>query len=187
MKHNKKMRRVLLTLTLAIVLCLSSMSMAFGAGEPITGNETTPATAFITKILQMPEGTTTPGVTFKFDITSKTVDGVTATASNMPVINEKSIAVSSSDTGTVASGLKTVAKETTEDIFKDVNWPHAGVYTYTITEQTATYTGIDSATETMTYSPATYDITVYVANKTDGSGLYVAAIGTEIKVVDYEG
>lgn len=187
MKLSKSLKtksfRMVMALALAVMLCLGSMPSVFAAGDPITGTESDPAKAAITKNLQMPEGTTTPAATFIFKITAKTVDGVTATTTNMPAIADKTVTFAATDAGTTTGDVKSVKKETTDDIFKGVTWPHAGEYTYTITEQSGTYT--TAAGETMTYSGGSYDVTVYVANGT--SGLYVAAIGAKIVVTDNPG
>jgi len=156
------------------------MTTAFAAPGPITGGtETTPAQAVITKTLQMPDGTATPAETFTFTLARKSVDGVAynATTNPMPAITNKTVAFAATDVGTTASSIKTVSKETAS-LFTGIVWPHAGVYTYTVTETAGSTAG-------MTYSSGSYDISVYVANGT--SSLYIAAIGTTVVAVDHTG
>jgi len=179
MTKKSKTLRAFLTLALALVLCLSTITTAFAAPGPITGGtELVPAQAVITKALQMPEGTVTPAETFTFTFAKKDLDGLSTTTAlaDMPAITSKTAAFTATDTGTTASSVKTVSKETAS-LFAGVIWPHAGVYTYTVTETAGTTAG-------MSYSQASYDISVYVANGTTSGSLYVAAIGTSIVKTD---
>lgn len=184
MKQNKTIK-VFLTLALTLTMCMSSLTTVFAAGGSIYGTEENPAQAAITKMLQMPEGTITPAADFTFAFAKKSVDGNTADAdlATMPEITDKTISYTSADVGTTTAGLKSVPKET-DNIFDTLTWPHAGVYTYTITETADTYTA--STGETMTYSGGEYDITVYVENGTNGN-LYIGAIGTTIEIKDNSG
>jgi len=172
---QKKTIRALLTLSLALILCIGNLTTAFAANPPSKE-------AAITKILQMPEGTTTPAAEFTFDIAAKSVDGVAATdpasPTNMPGIANKTIEFAATDTGSTTDGLKSVVEEV--NVFASVVWPHAGVYVYTITETADTYDTVNG--ETMTYSSGQYEVTVYVANGEDG--LYVDEIITTIKGKD---
>lgn len=175
MKKSSFMKRIL-SLAFAVVICLGSATVALAAGSPITGTESDPAQAAINKMLEMPEGTTTPAAQFKFDVVKKSLDESTEVAdlADMPAIGTITIDFSSGTTELpVASGVKTVYKESA-NMFAGVTWPHAGVYTYTVTEQTNTYS--PATGETMSYSSGTYDISVYVEN--GASGPYIAAIGT---------
>lgn len=166
---------VLLSLALIVAMCFGSTITALAVGDPVIGTESAPAQAAINKVLQMPEGTTTPDAEFKFDVAKKSLDGSTATAdlSTMPAIGTVTIDLSSGTTELpIVDGVKTVYKESSS-LFADVNWPHAGIYVYTITEQSGTY--ITGEGESMSYSNGSYDISVYVENGTNGR--YVAAIG----------
>ena len=179
MTKKRKTLRAFSALALALVLCLGTMTTAFAAPGPITGGtETTPAQAVITKALQMPDGTVTPAETFTFAFAKKEVDGDSSTTAQgtMPAITGKTVTFAATDTGTVTSGIKTVTGETAS-LFAGVTWPHAGVYTYTVTESAGTTAG-------MTYSQASYDISVYVANGSTSGSLYVEAIGTTVVKTD---
>jgi hypothetical protein len=74
-----------------------------------------------------------------------------------------------------------VSKET-ESLFASVTWPHAGEYIYDVVETKSLVGGSLSSKESMGYSLAKYRLTVYVAN--GDTGLFVAAIGAEVLVVD---
>lgn len=176
----KKTMRVLSALALSLILSMGGLTTVFAAG-PITGTEANPAQAVITKELKMPEGTTTPAATFNFQFAKKSIDDKTTQddLDTMPDIANKSVTFAAADTGNTATGLKSVTKETAS-LFSGINWTHAGVYVYTVTEQSGTYT--TGTGETMTYSNGSYDIAVYVAN--GASGLYVSDIGTTIVVAD---
>ncbi|WP_066649440.1 hypothetical protein [Christensenella timonensis] len=124
MKRTKTLK-VVLALALAVVLCLGSMTSALAA--PVTGGtEGTPLQAAITKVLEMPDGTTTPTASFTFDVTKVSVDGLTAAAdlATMPALGTvasattatQTISFTAADAGTSAAGLKTVSKETPESM-----------------------------------------------------------------------
>lgn len=169
----KKSIRKIASVVLASALCLSMGMAAFADDAPSATTEVN-ATAYITKEFQMPEGTTTPSATFTFNITKVSVDGETTDAAKATMPDgSASIAFSSTDAGTVAvdSDVKKIVKST--QIFENAQWPHAGVYVYTITEAQSGVTITDAAAETANYSDAQYTATVLVANKADGSGLYV--------------
>ena len=174
-KKYNALFKLMTSLALILTLSFSLASSLIAADSYAKGTEEKPATAAITKILTMAEVVETPGETFSFTLTAKEVDGATATATNMPIIDAKTISFSSADTGAADGGIKTVAKETTTDVFAGVVWPHAGVYVYTVKETAGSTTG-------MSYSKAEYEIVAYVAN--GERGLYVAGIGAHIVVTD---
>ncbi|MCL2818823.1 MAG: hypothetical protein FWD41_03770, partial [Actinomycetia bacterium] len=68
----------------------------------------------------------------------------------------------------------------------DKDFPAAGVYVYEITEFSPTYVlnPAPPPTETMTYSTAKYEITVFVKNSADGTFRYVTAVSAVVKVAD---
>ncbi|MCL2300991.1 MAG: hypothetical protein FWC27_12685 [Firmicutes bacterium] len=158
------------------------MALCFGAALPALaadlseGTEASPAQAAITKVLKMPVGTDTPAITFKFEFEALTADGkpYESSPANMPAIADKDIGFPS---GSIAetnppAGVKIVRKESA-DIAAGVTWPHAGTYVYKVTE-TQSVTPAVGTGETVTYSKAEYEISVYVENGTNG--LYVAYI-----------
>jgi len=183
-KRNSRFMKTLLTLALAAVMSLGSLSTVFAAAGPISGGtQGAPAQAVISKELKMADGTTTPAATFTFQLAKKDIDGdsTAAAQATMPAIADKSVTFASTDTGSTAAGVKTVTKDTAS-LFAGITWPHAGVYTYTVTETANTYT--NGSGESMSYSSGSYDISVYVVN---GSPNYVEAIGTYVVVADHAG
>ena len=185
MKKMKKKRmsliRVVTSLALAAILCLGLSMPAFATEDPPNiseGSESADATAVITKQLTMAEGTKTPRATYTFDITGIVQDGSITDpevnsvllASDPPSVGPKAIDYFVNDPGDLDenTGMITVTK--TIDIFSSVDWKHAGVYGYVVGERPS------GGGEGVTYSQAQYNVYVYVANKSDGSGLYVSAI-----------
>lgn len=183
-KQKKRFPRMLLTTALAMVMCLEVTASAFADGGPLTGNETTPARASITKMLRMPEGTTTPDANFTFTFEKKSYMGESTTAAlgQMPDIAPAAVTFSNTDTGTTDSqtGIKSVPKEAAVT----PAFTSTGIYTYDITEDGDTYTIADPAKETMNYSQAKYEISYYVKEKSDHSGFFVETIVTKILVND---
>lgn len=179
---TKKFLSGIITMSLTAVICLGTIVPAFAAGTPITGTETSPAQAAITKKLTMPEGTTTPDATFSFNFEGVSVDDNTTTADleTMPAIGPIDITVSSAaDTGSTADGVKTIIKESA-NVLDNITFPHAGVYVYDVTElQTTPVAGTN---ESYTWSLAKYQITFYVMN--GSNGLYVGAIASSIVLDD---
>lgn len=182
-KQKKRFPRILLTTALAVVMCLEVTATAFAEGQ-LEGTEATPARASITKMLNMPEGTTTPAANFTFTFTKKSYTGdTTATAlDQMPAISPATVTFSDADTGSTDSltGIKSVPKEAEVA----PTFTSTGIYTYDITENADTYTIADPAKETVTYSQAKYEISYYVKEKSDHSGFYVEAIVTKILIND---
>ncbi|MGL5514617.1 MAG: Spy0128 family protein, partial [Sporomusa sp.] len=173
----KKTFQSIFSVVLALLLCFGSAMPVLAAGTPSTGTETSPADASIKKVLEMPEGTNVPTATFTFVLTAKSVDGNTdgTSLATMPAITGPTVSISASDTSTTSNGVTTISKETGA-FLKNVTFPHAGIYIYTVTEQSGTYaTGTG---EIMTYSGASYDIEVYVDN--GDSGLYIAAVNAVV-------
>ena len=164
-----------------MMLLLGMATPAFAKGAPIIGTEAEPAQAAATKMLVMPIGTTTPTATFTFDFAKKSMDESTAPAAlaEMPAITSKSVSFTAADVGTTVGGIKSVPKETAS-IFVGVTWPHAGLYEYTVTERTDTFTS--TSQNSMTFTDAVYDLKVYVDNGTNG--LYIYAIAAVIVVTD---
>lgn len=169
------MRKLITNISLALLVVLTGM-------QPVLAqtSEQNPAASALTKAFVMADGAETPGLTFDFELIPVSVDGKAATAGNMPDIGTKSVTFSAADNGAVTDGVKTIYKES-ENLFANVNWPHAGVYVYNIKE-TPSVKGTLGAGETITYSEAEYKVKVYVAN--GANGLYLAAVGAELTVTD---
>ena len=195
-----KKAKVLFTLVLVLLICVTSVSTAFATNlnddKALIGTEQEPVQAAITKNFRLPEATTIPNVSFNFIVTPIEVDDTAfnPAAPNMPTLGTLSatpgigtftLSFSNADVELRESvnGLvntMSIQKET-PNIFADATFPHAGIYVYTITEEPNTNPTIDNAAnvnEWLSYSPAVYTLTVYVADATDGQSTFVYALGT---------
>lgn len=174
-----KIMKLMLGLALTLILSLSLAAPAFASEDPPegdysqSGNDGESATAAITKLLRIAEGTDTPVETFYFTLTATSEPwGIaTATVGETPSVGTVTIGFDGNDTSTPAGGVVSLYKQST-DIFADVKWPHAGVYVYSLVET-------DKETDGMTYSKAEYHVYVYVVNDGEG-GLYVDGISARI-------
>ncbi|MCL2803569.1 MAG: hypothetical protein FWD29_06410 [Micrococcales bacterium] len=168
----------LMALALAGGLCFGSASAAYAANGALeTDDPESPIEAKITKILTLPVGTDIPTETFTFVFTPEEVDGDSSSTakSSMPTVTA-SVDISASSDSDVDDGAIIVIQES-DDFVDGINWPHAGVYVYTLTESAAL------ATSGMTYSGASYEVTFWVENCKDTDqchpGLYVAGLGVK--------
>lgn len=190
MLKNTKIR-TMFALVLALILCFSGATTAFAQspneeGAIVAENEDNPVQATITKNFRMPFDTTTPDATFQFQAQPVSVDGRTGEAdlATMPGLNPAALTVSftaaDKDLTNPTGGILNVQKET-GDLFDNVTFPHAGIFVYELTETHNTNPAIDGdAHDMLYYSQANYILTVYVANKADGSGTYVYAVGARV-------
>ena len=182
-RKNKKIFKLVTSVTIAMVMVLITAIPVFAAGNPITGN---PAQAAITKIFKMPVGTDTPEVTFTFDIIPIKVDGVNYPTGIMPDdIDTAEIPFTIDDegdiVGTGASAYKVIIKETAS-IFDDFDWPHAGEYVYKIKERQDN--NKDTFEEKLVSSQAEYEIHLFVRENAAKDGYYVYMIADYIVVTD---
>lgn len=188
-KTNSK-ARFMVTIVFAIVLCLSMAMPAFASTELSEATGTTSADqakAAITKILTMPEGTTTPAKTFTYEFTKKGIlgDANPNDTTKMPGIKDVTITYAAADTATLSGGVKKVIKESIDFIDNDNlvgAWDHAGTHYYRLTE--VDEEASNDAKNIFTYSIAEYDIYVYVDNGTDDN-LYVKYVEAKIAVKDF--
>ncbi|MDO5491522.1 MAG: hypothetical protein Q4F96_03870, partial [Bacillota bacterium] len=198
----------LLALMVAAFTLIAATSVSFATTtEPAKGTpgtESNPAQAAVGKLLQVPEGTTldsNQSFTFSFaqqtDVTLNDASGhtipITSTAVN---IDPKSLTIKKNSTYQETANGTTTYGAQTGNIFDGVTFPNAGVYAYKVTEDkpadaTANENGSGTLISTITqdgtkykvtkqYSGAEYMMYVYVKNKEDGSGTYVAAVGIEM-------
>ena len=194
-KKRNLLVRTILSLTVALILCLGTAMPVFAAEPPqvpdsMKGTESSPAKAGITKVMRMPVGTSVPNVTFEFDIVSDTPGA--------PVIDATKFNLQFKDTDVHCMIENNILKmhHATDDIFANAIFPHAGSYIYYVTERTTMaiddttpiYTTPNGVTYTdeLIFSKAKYKLVVYVANKADGSGTYISGIGAT-KEEDHDG
>ena len=141
----------------------------------------TSAKVSINKVLNIAEGITTPEATFTFTFTPKTgtsSNGApyeTIDSSNGQITDKN---VSYSGTDVLTTGQTSIKKET-GDIFREVNYTHAGEYVYTVAEkQNVGWKVIQkngSPIDSMTYDNRNYEMHVIVKNKTTG-GTYISSV-----------
>lgn len=141
----------------------------------------TSAKVSINKVLNIAEGITTPEATFTFTFTPKTgtsSNGApyeTIDSSNGQITDKN---VSYSGTDVLATGQTNIKKDT-GDIFREVNYTHAGEYVYTVAEkQNVGWKVIQkngSPIDFMTYDNRNYEMHVIVKNKTTG-GTYISSV-----------
>lgn len=149
---------------------LASM-MALGMMIPgvvatVHADEATAPQLMIKKVLNLPQdGVVTPTESFKFTFTKVSMNGKTdeELMKKIPVINEVSIAYTDQDKDDKdeATAGKQVIK-TSADALANVTWPESGQYTYTVTETKGT-------TDAMTYSGASYTVSVFTKKDAQGN------------------
>ena len=144
-------------------------------------NGETSAKVSINKVLNIAEGITTPEATFTFTFTPKT--GTSSNGAPYETIDstngqitDKNVSYSGTDV--LATGQTNIKKET-GDIFREVNYTHAGEYVYTVAEkQNVGWKVIQkngSPIDFMTYDNRNYEMHVIVKNKTTG-GTYISSV-----------
>lgn len=144
-------------------------------------NGETSAKVSINKVLNIAEGITTPEATFTFTFTPKT--GTSSNGAPYETIDstngqitDKNVSYSGTDV--LTTGQTSIKKET-GDIFREVNYTHAGEYVYTAAEkQNVGWKVIQkngSPIDSMTYDNRNYEMHVIVKNKTTG-GTYISSV-----------
>jgi hypothetical protein len=191
-KRTTKRRSLLRTLpilALALIMSLAGVSSVFAATDNgnggYVGDADDQVAVAITKVLQMPTGTTTPAATFDFAATPVSFNGDTSATASMPSLAHLTgLAISGGVVG--ASGDKKTVTLETANIFDNVGWGSTGHFVYTITEAIGDTSGIaaeDPDTDSMTYSGASYTLDVWVAHDST-VGYYVAAVTAKIVTTD---
>ena len=188
----KLLTTTVLTMILSLSLAMPVFACGIPTGAPITGTETEPAEAAITKLFKMPVGTPVPEYVFNFEFTKESVNGSSATAdlAKMPDIGplEADFADSYEVINLNDNGVKSVFIET-ESIFAGKTWPNAGEFVYSVEEEQDNNiplgTGANGIVDKLAYSQAKYEIAVYVKEKAGAPGqYYVYAIAARIIVKD---
>ena len=154
---NKKKISALL---LSGAMLMGMNTSVFAANGLEEGTKNNPATISITKDFEIPEGLTSPNVTFQFTVTKVTQDAPDATING--------ITYSNADTNAIKDGKKILTKTSSIDFGV---FPHAGIYEYKVVENKGNTDGIK-------YDNTEYTIQVAVANADDGS-LYVKTISSK--------
>lgn len=144
-----KIKGMLIAGMLTMSLCAGTAVMAEKAPAPTVGQ------AGITKNLHIAEGITVPDTTFTFNITQ--TSGDKTTVANTTTADFRADAVTDD----------LVSKAATTELANATKYPHAGVYTFTVSEAKGDVAG-------MTYDTKSYIVKVYVVN--DGDDLKVDSI-----------
>lgn len=146
MSNEKKLSTMLLTAAMMFTLGTSVFAEEINVPTVDTNGK-----ASVTKDFVMAEGITVPAVDFQFTVTKITPDA--------PAARINDISYSSTDTGVLGNGKNTFSKNS-DIVFED--FPHAGVFEYTVQET-------DGAADGVTYSTQKYTLKVYVVNNDDGT------------------
>ncbi|WP_308457430.1 DUF7601 domain-containing protein [Streptococcus oralis] len=194
-KRNLKIKGIIMKKTFLKKLVTASIAavtaLSVFRGVPTFADDNDVATAkatgetsakvSINKVLNIAEGITTPEATFTFTFTPKTgtsSNGApyeTIDSSNGQITDKN---VSYSGTDVLATGQTNIKKDT-GDIFREVNYTHAGEYVYTVAEkQNVGWKVIQkngSPIDSMTYDNRSYEMHVIVKNKTTG-GTYISSV-----------
>lgn len=108
----------------------------------------------ITKDFVMADGLAIPQATFKFQVTSKTPDALSATIQDISY-DANDIKIKQTD------GSYVISKD--QKLSFEGNWQHAGEYVYKVTETQDPANKV----ENVTYDSSEYTLRVYVVNKND--------------------
>lgn len=146
-----------LALSLAGGVFVTNPTTAEAAGKPL----------YIKKVLNLPkDGVTTPVETFTFKFTAHSKNRDETKASDLPAVSDVTIAYSATDNNDnndKTEDGKQLIKEST-DALANVKWTESGQFTYTVTE----FVDENSETDYMTYSKASYLVSVFVGKTDDG-------------------
>ena len=132
----------------------------------------------VNKELDIAEGITTPTATFTFKFAPKSgqnsanVPYETVTPTNGTIPN-RTVTYGASDT--LPQG-KTAITKATDDIFAGVTYENAGEYVYTVSEEQTGWTALANNIDTLTFDTKTYEMHVFVKNKSQGTGTYISNV-----------
>ena len=132
----------------------------------------------VNKELDIAEGITTPTATFTFKFAPKSgqnsanVPYETVTPTNGTIPN-RTVTYNGSDT--LPQG-KTAITKATDDIFAGVTYANAGEYVYTVSEEQTGWTALANNIDTLTFDTKTYEMHVFVKNKSQGTGTYISNV-----------
>lgn len=160
---NKSMKNKIFASALALTLTIG----AFQLPSYVANAAETPAPQLrIKKVLNLPkDGVSTPDETFTFQFEKHSLNNDTTKKDKLPQIQDTSAAFNENmkDDAEAATAGKQIVK-LTGDVLKGVQFPEAGQYTYTVTETKGIKTD-------MTYSKASYLVSIFV--KTNATGGFV--------------
>lgn len=161
MINNKKLSALFLTGAMIFSIGTTVFAQTKNVPTVSTGTEAKEASATITKNLEFAEGLSVPTASFEFVAEGKTAGSAQATIAPITYSND----ADGANKGQVTDGKHTITK-TSNIVFGE--FPHAGLYEYTVKEKPGAVQGV-------TYSQDEYTLRVYVANRA-GKGLYIKTI-----------
>ncbi len=167
MKKLNKFFAVLVALAMTLSLGIVS---AFAADATPTQQA---SAAYITKTFEMPEGTTTPSVDFKYTILADTTAGDATATDLYTAAAPLTISFTDADTAAAADGKITLTKQI-KNAFANVP-TKAGKYVYTVREIDEE-SDKDSDTADYTYSKDWYTVNAY--RQADGTLTFTAQKNT---------
>ena len=132
----------------------------------------------VNKELDIAEGITTPTAIFTFKFAPKSgqnsanVPYETVTPTNGTIPN-RTVTYGAGDT--LPQG-KTAITKATDDIFAGVTYENAGEYVYTVSEEQTGWTALANNIDTLTFDTKTYEMHVFVKNKSQGTGTYISNV-----------
>ena len=132
----------------------------------------------VNKELDIAEGITTPTATFTFKFAPKSgqnsanVPYETVTPTNGTIPN-RTVTYGAGDT--LPQG-KTAITKATDDIYAGVTYANAGEYVYTVSEEQTGWTALANNIDTLTFDTKTYEMHVFVKNKSQGTGTYISNV-----------
>lgn len=189
----QKLTKQLISLLAVLAVCMSmGFSSVFAdqgknADNAIVKSEKdeTNIQAAITKQFETGQTTTFDDATFTFNFVQDTTTKVDAKGNAIDIqtdaatIKDVTAVVKSSMTGSPDpnNALNKIIQVQTSDFIAGATFPHAGVYAFDVTEAQKGFTTNGNPGSSIVYSQASYKLYVYVANKSDGSGTYVYAVG----------
>jgi hypothetical protein len=161
-----------LALTLTFAMCFATIALANDEPPHIGNLVENPGEIKIDSTLQMPIGTTTPDAEFNYLVSKISLDGNKTDASKLPNLNtgEMNVSYDFGDEEPADTNNTISITKATDDIFKNVEFPRAGVYEYLISQQPNSNSLIDNNDpyEAIRYSTAEYTLKVYVVNEDNG-------------------
>lgn len=161
---------------LALTLCTGTFTTIAHANP----GEAKPVNLQIKKVLNMPEtGVTTPNYEYKFVFTKHSLNRDEGKKNELPDINTVNIngfaATMTTDADSAKAGRQVT--ENSSNILDGVTFTKSGQYTYTVSEIAGDKSG-------MTYSKASYTVSIFVENK---GGIYIPTSVQIAKTKDDKG
>ena len=182
-KTLQKISRLFASLVLVGAMSLGTVAPVNAAGNPKIWDEKDTPTAAFTVEYKRATGVEIPKTDFTVTFTKagfkQTDDGVLASTDadkqKMPTINEKTVSFTKAD-----SAVKKECADFLGEFLTALNTPAntkgAGIYLYNVTQKTPSVTDKNNSQDELKASADKYLVKVYVAQKSNGSGLYIKGL-----------